>query len=197
MDFKRTKILATVAVAALIGIPFSISQSQAAAVNPTVSVSMTTNSAVTVADGVDMNFGTWFLVFRNADPFDLRLTTAGTVSAINLGGGTGDSQAIETLAAAQAGTVTVSLPTGINGVVVNLQRTAITPFTDPGLTLQNITYGTTTQGANQALAEATNRPVTIVTGGTPETVRFGADIHVTATPADAAHTASFNVSFAY
>jgi hypothetical protein len=198
MNFKRTKILATVAVAALMGVVFSSSSSNAAAVNPTVNASITTSSAITVADGQDMTFGTWFLIFRNADNFSLHMTTAGVITAVGLGPTPAtDSRAINILAAAQVGTVTVQLPAGVSGVVLNMQRTAITDFTDVALTLNNITYATATEGANLALPATTNVPVTAVTGGTPETVSFGADIDVTATPADATHTASFDVSFAY
>ncbi len=197
MNFKHTKIMATTAVAALMGIAIVPTITEAAPVTPTVVVNLTTNSAITVADGVDMQFGTWFLIFRNADLFNLNLTTAGVVSAVGLGGGAGDSQAINTLPGPVAGTVTVTLPAGINGIQLNMQRTAITQFTDPGLTLANTTYGTATEGANQALITTTNVPVTVVTGGVNETVSFGADINVTATPADAAHTSSFIVSFAY
>lgn len=198
MNFKRTKILATVAVAALTGMVFSPSSSNAAAVTPTVNATLTTNAAITVADGVDMTFGTWFLIFRNADIFNLHMTTAGVITAVGLGPTPAtDSRAINILPSPQAGTVTVMLPAGVSGVVLNMQRTAITDFADAGLTLSNITYGTATEGANVALPATTNVPVTAVTGGTPETVSFGADIDVTATPADATHTASFDVSFSY
>lgn len=200
MNFKRPQILATVAVAALMSIAFTPSKTEAAAVTPTVNVNLTTNSAVTVVDGVDMQFGTWFLVFRNADLFSLRVSPVdGSISTVGLGGGTADSQAINTIPGSQAGTVTVSLPTGINGVVVNMQRTATVNFTDTNISLTNIMYDTAQDAGatGVVMTPVTNYPVTIVAGGTPETVRFGADIAVTGTPADGVHTASFDVSFAY
>jgi len=197
MNFKQTKLMATVAVAALTGAVFAPTSSQAAVVTPNVNVSLITNSAITVADGVDMAFGTWFLIFRNADAFELRITPAGVTSIQNIGGGTADSQAVNTIAAPVAGTVTVSLPAGINGIVVNMQRTLETDFTDAGLTLTRITYSTVTEPGPTVMTAATNYPVTVVTGGVAETVSFGADIQVTATPADATHTATFQVSFAY
>lgn len=197
MNFKRTKILATAAVAALMGVAFAPSQSHAAAVTPTVNATLTTSSAITVADGVDMGFGTWFILFRNADNFSLRLSTAGAISTVGLGGVPAtDSRAINTLIAPVAGTVTATLPSGVSGVVINMQRSAITDFADAALTLSNTTYSTATE-AEAPLLTTTNVPVTIVTGGTPETVNFGADIDITGNPADLTHTASFVVSFAY
>ena len=197
MNFKHTKILATVAVAALMGVTFAPSKSNAAAVTPTVNASITTSSAITVADGADMEFGTWFILFRNADNFSLHLTTGGVLTAVGIGPAPAtDSRAINILAAPAVGTVTASLPTGVSGVIINMQRTAITDFADAALTLSNITYMTASQ-AEAALPVTTNVPVTILTGGTPETVNFGADIDITGNPADLLHTASFDVSFSY
>lgn len=197
MNFKRTKVLATVAAAALIGGVFAPSQSNAAAVTPTVNANITTASAITVADGVDMAFGTWFILFRNADNFIIRLSTAGVITPVGLGPTPAtDSRAINTLVGPVAGTVTASLPSGVSGVVINMQRTAITDFADAALTLNTITYSTATE-AEAPLPATTNVPVTIVTGGTPETVNFGGDVEVTGNPADLTHTASFIVSFAY
>lgn len=197
MNFKRTKILATVAIAALMGVVSASSQSHAAAVTPTVNASITTASAITVADGVDMAFGTWFILFRNADNFIIRLSSAGVISTTGLAlPANANSNAVNTLVAPVAGTVTASLPAGVSGVVLNMQRTVITDFTDLALTLNSITYSTTTE-AEAPLPATTNVPVTVVTGGTAETVSFGGDVEVTGNPADATHTASFQVSFAY
>jgi hypothetical protein len=190
MNFKSMKYAAAVAVIAL-GI-----SGQAQAQTP-VLTNITTNSAITIVDVQDIEFGTWFLIFRNADAFSLNMTTAGVSSAVGLGGGAADSQAIELVAGTGEGQVTVDLPVGLNNIQLNMQRDAIVDFADAGLTLTNTTYGTATEGANVALATATNVPVTVVNGGTPEVVSFGADIAVSATPADAAHSASFNVTFAY
>jgi hypothetical protein len=196
MNFKHTKLLATVAVAALTGVVVAPSSSNAAVVTPTVTATLTTNSAITVVDGADMNFGTWFLVFRNADLFSLHLDTAtGLTTAVGALGGT-NSLAIETAAGSVLGTVTVNLPAGLNNVILNMQRSATTDMPDAGLTLNAITYDTAIETPT-VMTALTNYPVTVQTGGIAETVTFGADVDVTATPADAVHVGSFTVSFAY
>lgn len=197
MNFKHTKILATAAVAALMGVAFAPTQSHAAAVTPTVNANITTASAITVADGLDMQFGTWFILFRNADNFIIRLDTADAISTVGLGPAPAtDSRAINTLVGPVSGTVTASLPAGVNGVVINMQRTAITDFADAALTLNTITYSTATE-AEAPLPATTNVPVTVLVGATPEVVSFGGDVEVTGNPADLLHVASFQVSFAY
>lgn len=158
----------------------------------TVQASITTNAAITVADGVDMDYGTWFLAVNGADDFLLTMTTAGVVTA----SGNVTSTATNIVPAVGAGTVTVTTPTGTTNTVLQMTRSAIIDFPDAGLTFQNTTYGTAAQGANQALGVVAV-PVTVATGGTPQTVSFGGQINVSATPADATHLASFTVSFAY
>ena len=193
MNFKSLRYAAAVAAVTAGITGFA---GQASAQTPVVTT-LTVNSTVTVADVADPDFGTWFLIFRNADAFELTMDTAGNVTANNLAGGAGNSVALNLVAAPSEGTVTVDLPAGANGVVLNMQRDNIVDFLDGGLTLQNITYATATEGANQVFAALTNEPVTVVTGGTPETVSFGGEIAVTAQPANAAHTASYNVTFAF
>jgi hypothetical protein len=186
---KKTYLMVGVAI---LGLAFTATQANA---QTPVDVSIETDSSITVVDGDDMDFGTWFLVFRNADPFELRMATNGVITPQNMAGGAGDSLAAELVNIDQEANMTVELPTGANNIQLNMTRTAITDFPSAALTLQAITYGTATQGANQAMAFPGASPVTVVTGGTPEVVSFGADIAVTATPADAAHTATFDVNF--
>jgi hypothetical protein len=193
MNFKSLRYGMAVAVA-MAGISGFVGSAQA---QTPVLTNITTSSSVTVADVADLEFGTWFLVYRNADAFELTMTTTGTITANNIAAGPGNSVALSLVAGAGEGSVTVDLPAGANGVVLNMQRTAIVDFLDGTLPLQNTTSGTTTQGENQAMATAVNVPVTVVTGGTPEEVRFGGEIAVTGQPADGAHSASYNVSFAF
>lgn len=193
MTFKSIKTMA--AVAALItGVTGAAFVANA---QTPVQVALTTNSAITVVDIRDMAFGTWLLVFRNADAFSLVMDTTGTITPTGLAGGPTNSIALNLVSANQTARVSANLPAGANGVQINMQRDAIIDMPDLGLTFVSPTYATVTEGANQALPLATNVPVTVVLGGTAEVVDFGGTIDVSATPANATHTASFNVTFAY
>lgn len=201
MTFSKTKKIAAVAVA-MMGIAFlpSIANAQTA----TIQASITTDAAIDVVDGDDMDFGTWLLIHRNSDDFELVMDTAGAITTANLAGGAGDSVAQELTSVDQAATVTVDLPTGASNVELALTRTAITNVAgdldgdgSTALTLQDITYSTATETGNNTLAESTPEVVTVVAGGTPETVSFGGTIAVSGQPNDTTHTAAFDVTFAY
>jgi hypothetical protein len=188
MNVKSMKIMAVQGAFALM-----LAFSPTANAQTVVQSSITTSAAITVTDGNDMAFGEWFLVVGGAGTgFSLTLATDGTFSDT----ATAPDVATEITAGAVVGTVTVQTPTGADGIELQMTRDTITDFTDAGLTLENITYMTATE-VEAAFDEATPVPVTVVLGGTPETVSFGADIAVSATPADGTHAASFTVSFAY
>lgn len=193
MNFTALRNGTALAVA-ILGISGFMGQAQAQTV---ITTNLTVDSAITVTPGNNIEFGTWLLIYRNGDAFELVMDTAGVVTPTNLTGVPGDSVAIQLAAGTGQGTLTVDLPVGANGVLLNMTRGAITDMPDLGLTLQTPTYGTFTQGANQAFPQATNVPVTVITGGAPETVSFGATVAVTAQPANAAHAGTFTVNFAY
>lgn len=194
MNLKALKYGAAVGVA-MMGISGFLGQAQAQTV---IQANITVDSAITVTPGLNIEFGTWLLVYRNADPFELTMDTAGNIVVNNIAAGAGNSVAIQLTPGTGAGNLTVNLPTGANGVTLNMSRGAITNFGGGGLTLQNITYGTTIEGANQVFAQSpTLEPVTVVTGGTPQTVSFGAEIAVASQPVNGPASASFTVSFAY
>jgi len=180
MTFKSIKTMAA-AAALLAGIAGAATVANA---QTPVLANLTTSSTITVADIRDMAFGTWFIIHRNV------------VTAANLAGGPTNSQAVKLVPGDLTGRVSASLPTGADGLVINMQRDAIVNFTDTTLALQTVRYSTFTEAA-AALGQAVNVPVTIVTGGTPEVVNFSAEIAVTGQPTDAAHSASFNVTFAF
>jgi hypothetical protein len=160
----------------------------------TVTASLTTDSGITAADGDTMEFGTWLIGVNAGDEVTLVMDTAGAI----VEGSTGTAQVIQLDNTGVApGTVTVDLPTGADGIVLQMERGPITQFTDTAIVLSDITYVTATE-TEAAVAEATPVPVTVVTGGTPEEVAFGATITATDTsPADATHTATFDVTFSY
>lgn len=191
MTFKPFQSLAAFAALALV-LAFSSGSAHA----QTVQSSITTSSAITATDGVDMAFGTWFLLHGPGgagDDFSLTIDTAGVITDDIVAQA---SVATELVAGpAAAGTVLVTVPLGADGVVLQMTRGAITDFPSAALTMQNVTYSTASQV--EAPFNLVAVPVTVITGGTDETVSFGADILVTATPADGLNTASFVVSFAY
>ncbi len=160
----------------------------------TVTTTLTTDSSITAVDGADADYGTWFIAYRAPDAFDLVMDTAGVTSTANIV----TSTALNLVLVDQPGDLTVDLPAGANGVVLDMERTAITDFADPALTLTSITYGTATEGANLAFAVTpATVPVTVVTGGTPEPVTFGSTIAVTGQPVDGADTADYDVTFSF
>jgi hypothetical protein len=186
----KTLALATAAVAVVAFLP------QNASATP-VQATIATNSAITVADGVDINFGTWLIIVRSAETPTITLDNAG---AIVTGGITNSTLQNLTPGTGVAGTVTVDLPAGTANTVLQMSRTAPVAFTDTGLSISAVTYTTATETGNNAfLVTPATEPVTVVAGGTPETVTFGATITATATPLDAnsPHVSSFDVSFAY
>lgn len=161
----------------------------------TVTVSLATNSALTSADGVDADFGEYLVIIRNGETVTL---TMDNTAAIVVAGDT-QSTVIQTDATGvQAGTVTITAPTGADNVTLQMTHGAIVPFTDPGIDLTGITY-TDTVSTDVDFTAGTAVDVVAVTGGTPETITFGHEISIDGTPDDtnSPHTASYDVSFAY
>ncbi len=165
------------------------------AANPTVTTSITTASGITVADGVDVAFGSWLVIVRNAESIVLTMDQTGAIVAsgatqstvVNLTPGTG-----------VAGTVTVDVPVGANNAVLQMSRTAATAFGVAGLAFTSVAYSTAVEGNMQAfVVTPATEPVTVVTGGTPQTVTFSPVLTFSATVPDGTYTSSFDVSFAW
>lgn len=186
MTTNTFKTLALVGAIAL-GMIFTPGSAKA---QTTVNNAIITNAAITVTDGLDGDWGTWFLAVVAADDFTLTMDTAGAIVAA----GNVTSFATETISVDQEATVLVQVPAA--GIELQMIRSVITDMPDAGLTFQNTTYGTVTEGADQPL-NAIAVPVTVVAAGVNETVSFGGQINVTATPANATHTAVYTVSFSY
>jgi hypothetical protein len=189
---KSFKTLAVVSAAV---ISFAAFSADANAQTRTVTATINTDSAITTAVGVPMNFGTWLVIVRNSEtptvamaPVSGAYTVAGNTQSTvqNLGAATG-----------QSGTVTVTLPAGSANTLLQMQHAAVVNPTDTNVTLSAITYTDTVTTAGAFTAAATDVPVTIVAGGTAETISFGGTFRFAATPTNAVHTATFDVSFAY
>ena len=187
----RSKLLSSAAILGMASLPVVAF----AADNADVDASITTSAGITAANVANIGFGNWLVGIASGDTPTITLgptsggfTTGavGTSQLINLDGDT----------AGTVGQVTVTLPAGADGVVLQMTRSAITNFSDGGLALTAVSYDTD-DIAPAVLAQATPVDVTVESGGVAEPVTFGATITADATPADATHSASFNVSFSY
>ena len=158
----------------------------------TIQVDLITQSAITTTNASNMDFGEWFLIYGGAGTGVLTLTDDGSVSATATTTPPGSTFTNLTPSASE-GVATVQIPAA---AVMTMTRNSTTDFVDAGLSLTAVSYRTATENGNINTDTAT-APVTIVAGGIPETVTFGGDISITATPGDATHVATFDVTFSY
>lgn len=158
----------------------------------TVQATLTTSSAITSNVVSAIDFGTWLLIVDGVETPTITLTDDGTVDATT--GGITNSQLAEITAPATEGVVTVQTPAP---AVLTMTRSNTTDFTDGGLSLTAVTYNTATEASTNINADAASGTVTVLAANTDETVTFGGTVTADATPADAAHTASFDVTFSY
>jgi hypothetical protein len=195
MNFKTFKTLA-IAALALAGVALMPGQANAQSNVATVTADITTDAGIDALAGVNMDFGNWLIGVHAGDTPQVIMTTAGVMTTANVG--TSQLIHLDGTNTGTPGTVTVDLPTGADGIVLQMTRDGGTQvaFSDPNIVLEDITYLTATE-AEAALDDATPVPVTVVTGGTPETVSFGGTVTASDTPADTAHTATFDVTFGY
>ncbi len=153
-----------------------------------VPVTLTTSSAITVANTADMDFGSWIMVYDNgASTLVLDPLTA----VVTPGSGGGNTVLVESTASASVGTVTVATPASAS---VNHFGTVTVDFADAGLALTLPTYSLN-GAATTAVPGVTG--TTITTTGATDTITYGGTTTMTVTPADAAHTATVQISFEY
>ncbi len=172
---------------------FTLSMStEARAQTETVQADLVTNSAITTVNVSNMDFGEWFLVYGGVGTGVLTLTDNGTVVTTATTTPAG-STFTNLTASATEGVVTVQIPAA---AVLTMTRSASADFADPGLSLAATTYRTATENGNiDNNLDAV--PVTVVAANVAETVTFGGQVAITATPADAAHAATFDVTFSF
>ncbi len=191
MNFRTMKIVAALAVA-LFGVSALSSNAQAL---DAITANIEFDSAINTSNATDLEFGTYLAIIRSSETVTLTMNNLGAVAI----GGVTDST-VQYLAGAQsAGGIQVDLPAGTSNVVLQMDRTAATPFANaPNVVLSAVTYSTAIEGNNQAfLPLPATEPVTVVAGGTPQQVTFGATISITGTPNDGPDSSSFDVSFNY
>ncbi|MDH5722843.1 MAG: hypothetical protein OEY94_05940 [Alphaproteobacteria bacterium] len=160
----------------------------------TVNATLTTSSAITTTDVSNMDFGEWLIQFVAGDTPALTLTNDGTVSTTQTGAVANGSQVVNITASATEGVVNVQTPAP---ATLTITRSASSDFVDGGLSLTDTDYRTANDGVNALDADAATGTVTTLVAATDEPVRFGGIIAITATPADAIHTAQFDVTFSY
>lgn len=192
MRLTKLRLMAFTSAAALgLALPLNGALAQ----TETVNLTFTTTSAIASTDTSDMDFGTWVTqigaVDAAADDVTLTLTSDGsaTASAAN----STDSVMIEVTAPATEGVVNVQTPAASS---LTMTRSNEVGFADGNLSLTSVSYRTASEGPT-VIAPAGNGPVTVVGAATDEPVNFGGEITFDDTPADGAHTASFDVTFSY
>ncbi len=158
-----------------------------------VPVTLTTDSAITLASVTDMDFGSWLLYHDTTNNVTVTMVpSTGTVTGVSAGG---TSVASLITASASVGAITVNSP---GAAALDLFGSVTTDFVDAGLALTAITYAFN-GGADTALGVNVGAATTINTtgGATLDPLLFGGLVTVTVTPADQAHTATVTVNVQY
>lgn len=195
MQFKSLKglILATSAIAA---VTFTATDVRAAT-SASMGVSVESIDAVDVTKLNDMNFGKWLL---NYSAESIVLTLNPLTNAVSVNSLT-TSSAQQLASTSRGGRLAVDIPAGINNYTLDMTVAAPSAFTDTAAyTLTSISYATATEAVATVTADGVaTHPVTVLTGGTPETVYFGGVLTVGAQPTTNVldNGASFTVNFAY
>lgn len=189
----KRNTLKLLAFASAVSLGFGITNNSFAETE-VVAVSITTNSAITIAAGDTMDFGTWALLHPAAPATnDVTLTLNATTGAVVATGVGGLSAATEITPGAQPGSLTVTTPAAATLNVFGSVSNAITAEAGLALSAPFFSYA---GGGATALPAATGTATAAATGGA-DTVTFGAAILVTATPADASHVGELSVTFTY
>ena len=186
----RRKTLRLLACASAVALGSAITTGDAIAqTTVNVPVTLTSNGAITVANTADMDFGSWILIDGTSDSTLVLNPVTGTVTPTANGGAT----LAEYVASASVGTVTISTPAS---AAVNHWYSNITDFPDAGLSLGTITYSLN-GGAAANVPAATGTTITTAGSPTTDTLEYGGTVTVSATPANATHTATVTISFEY
>lgn len=185
--------LKLLAFSSVLALGFATSN-QAFSQTETVNAQLITSSAISTTDVSDMDFGEWLVVFVAGDTPALTLTNDGSVVTTQTGAVANGSQLINITATATEGVVNVQTPAP---AALTMTRSASSDFADAGLSLTDTDYRTVTDGNNALDGDTDTGTVTTTVAATDEVVTFGGIIAVTATPADATHTAQFDVTFTY
>lgn len=164
-----------------------------------VQATLTTTSAITVTAVNDLDFGEWFLNPAGDDTITLVMDPqAGTVTDTVVDGGdtTTDGAAVEIVASANVGRITVQTPAT---ATVNMYATISSDFTNGQLSFGTPTYSLNA-AATAPLSTNAGAPTSFTaTGGVDDNVDLGGTVTVAngAVLADNSHTADIDVTFSY
>ncbi len=172
------------------------SSGQAQAQTETVGATLITSGALTTVDVSDFDFGEFFILIAGGDTPTLTIQDNGAVAVVVAGVVDPGTNVTPIVAPTTRGEINVTAPIG--PIALTLTRTNTTDFADPGLSLTAAEYATATEGAGNAInADAANGTVTAVAAGVAEQILFGSEITITARPANATHTAQFDVTLSF
>ena len=164
MELKTLKALALTS-ATVFGLAMA---GPAYAQTETVTASLATSSAITTTFEEGVDFGEYFINIDGTEQPTLSMDS--TTGAITVAGAT-NSQVIQITAPTSArGEVTVSVPA--DNTTVQMTPTAVVDFTDPALSLTTVRYLSASESGSWANTSTTAVPITVLTGGTPESVFF-------------------------
>ncbi len=162
----------------------------------TVGATLITSSTIATTDVSDMDFGTWLVQIGTVDAGagDVIMTiTDDTTAAVSVAG-ISDSQVVQIIAPTTEAVVNVQIPAP---GTLSMTRGALTDFGDAGLSLTTTSWQQVGGAGTADIANGASVNITVGAGGVDEVIHFGADITMSATPADDTHTASFPVTFTY
>ncbi len=189
----RHNTLKLMALTSAIALSFAFTNNSLAETE-TVATTLTTNSAITLASGDTLDFGTWAVIHGGTT--DVTLTMNPLTGAVaQTGNGSSGSVAIEITAGLQSGSITVATPAAATLDIFGSITDAI--VSDAALTLGSPTFSFD-GGAVTALPPSSgSATITTIGGGTAETIRIGGQVVATATPADATHAGEITVEITY
>ena len=186
MTRNTLKLMACAAILAL-----GTTSANIASAQETVNISstLTTSRAITLTAGQALDFGTWLILDGTTDSTLVMDPSTGVVTDT---AGTG-ATVFEITISAGEGQVTLSTP---GDASVDIWGSVSTDFTDGGLSLATLTYSFD-GAAGAALSAAAAGSAVSTTSGATHTIGIGGTLTVSATPADAAHTATITFNCDY
>lgn len=192
MELKTMKTLALTSAVAL-GIAAS---GPVQAQVETITAQLITSSAITSNTVSNMDFGTWLVQFAGSDAPVITLTDDASVASTQTGTIANGSQVVQITAPATEGVITVQIPAP---GALTMTASNFSDIVDAGLSLDSVTYRTASENGTVVSSGAvdTADTITVLAAATDETVRFGGNINISSTPADATHTASMDITFSY
>lgn len=198
MTRNKLKLMAFTCAAAMTFASANTAMAQTA----DVPVALITSSALTVTDGVGMDFGTWFLRPVNDDFITLVLdpTTGATTPTVDDGVDTtaDGSAAVDIGTVSTPGTFTVQSPAAATLSVF----ATLTDFTDAALALTLPTYELNGTGGTVAFGVgAVNATTFVSTGAVDDTFAVGATVTAIESggqpPADNTHGGNIQLTLSY